>query len=173
MNEGGKRVETDSLIWTVHRPLEVAQPELEAVEGQIANLLEQAREAALRAYAPYSKFRVGTALCAENSEGTVGEFIGNNIENASYGATMCAERVAIFNSVSAGFTQFRWVVLTTLDSIDEPDLAQRSPCGLCRQVMSEFFDEKTWLLIDGGRVEDRNRIDLTTIDLLLPWRFRL
>ncbi len=93
-----------------------------------AQLIEQAKSVLKHAYAPYSHYRVAAALLTEDGE----VFTGVNIENASYGATICAERVAVFKAVSAGQLKFRTLALVT----GQGDLP--TPCGMCRQVLVEF-----------------------------------
>jgi cytidine deaminase len=94
----------------------------------LAELVTEARMVRERAYAPYSRFLVGAALRAENGR----VFVGCNVENASYGATICAERSAILAMVAAGQRSIAAIAVFT----DADTLAM--PCGLCRQVISEF-----------------------------------
>ena len=99
--------------------------------AQQKELLEAAKLAYENAYAPYSNFRVGAAILLENSE----VFSGCNVENASYGLTNCAERTAIFKAVSAlGGKNVR---IRALAVVNDREVAC-SPCGACRQVISEF-----------------------------------
>lgn len=97
----------------------------------LESLADVAREAQRSAYAPYSGFKVGAAL--ETADGTV--VSGCNVENASFGATICAERSAALAAVRAGHTEFRRIVIVT----DGEESA--APCGMCRQVLAEFAPE--------------------------------
>lgn len=104
------------------------------MEEKVRNtLIQAALDARKTAYAPYSRFRVGAALLT--AEGDI--ITGGNIENASYGATNCAERTAIFKAVSEGRRNFRAIAIAGgLEDAIPADYAY--PCGICRQVMSEF-----------------------------------
>jgi len=123
-------------------------------------LLEYARHAATLAYAPYSRFRVGAAVVAG---GRV--FLGCNVENASYGLCMCAERVAAFKAVSEGHTRLSMVAVSCVDADAALGAAGRMPCGACRQVLSELADPETPVLVDG--------VGSLTLAELLPSAFRL
>ncbi|MBR4015232.1 MAG: cytidine deaminase [Anaerotignum sp.] len=99
-------------------------------------LVDMAKKAMGFAYAPYSRFRVGAALLAK--DGRV--FLGCNIENASYGATNCAERTAVFKAVSEGVREFEKIAIVASSG----DYA--APCGICRQVLFEFMPHGTVIL---------------------------
>lgn len=93
-------------------------------------LLERAKYARERAYAPYSRFKVGAALLTK--DGSV--FDGCNVENASYGLCNCAERTAFFSAVAAGYTRDQFAALAVIGDTDGPI----APCGACRQVIIEL-----------------------------------
>ncbi len=123
-------------------------------------LIRQARGAAASAYCPYSHFPVGAAVIGQDDK----LYLGCNIENASYGLTVCAERTAIFNAVSAGNRKIKGVAVTCLKG-NTSDPGSLMPCGACRQVISEFLDVEGKVLVDGA--------GSFTVDELLPLRFRL
>ena len=100
------------------------------MQSEYSSLFDLALEACEHSYAPYSKFRVGAALLCE--DGSV--ITGVNVENRSYGLTICAERNAIAAAITAGKKKFKALVIATPDA-DYPV----SPCGACRQVISEFM----------------------------------
>ncbi len=132
---------------------------------EILHLIEEAYEAQKRAYTPYSHFRVGAALLAEN-----GEIIhGCNIENAAYTPTNCAERTAFFKAVSEGIMQFRAIAIVGNKEGEELDIENfTAPCGVCRQVMAEFCNPKTFRIILANR---RDNYQEYTLEELLPLGF--
>lgn len=115
-------------------------------------LVAAARAAATQAYSPYSKVCVGAALLAE--DGSL--YIGCNVENASYGLTICAERVAIGNAVAAGARRFRALAIAT----NQPRVVM--PCGACRQVLMEFAPDLELHVAGPGK----ERVTTTLADLL-------
>lgn len=126
-------------------------------------LLDAAQAARENSYSPYSKFKVGAAVLTE--DGRI--FTGTNIENASYGLTVCAERNALFAAVGAGQRRMRALALITQKL---PGMAFNSPCGACRQVMSEFMPPNTPILI---AVLDNNKRTVYRKQLreLMPFPF--
>ncbi|MFZ5816870.1 MAG: cytidine deaminase [Bacillota bacterium] len=119
-------------------------------------LIEAARRAREQAYVPYSGFPVGAALLTE--DGTL--ITGCNVENASYGLTNCAERTAIFKAVSEGHRRFAAIAVIA----DTPEAC--SPCGACRQVMSEFGPDARVILTNL-----RGNTVVTTVREILPGAF--
>ncbi|MDP8923389.1 MAG: cytidine deaminase [Chloroflexota bacterium] len=124
------------------------------------DLLLQARAAAERAYAPYSKFRVGAAAVAGGQI-----FLGCNVENASYGLTMCAERVAMFAAAVAGHRRIERLAISCPDAAPALGDDGRVPCGACRQVMAELLTPDAEILVDG--------VGTFALAELLPRAFRL
>jgi cytidine deaminase len=123
-------------------------------------LLLLARAAAQQAYAPYSSFRVGAAVEAGGST-----FVGCNVENASYGLTVCAERVALFAAVAAGHRRIERLAVTCIDAGADLGENGRMPCGACRQVMAELMESDAEILVDG--------VMTFRLVQLLPSAFRL
>ncbi len=127
--------------------------------AEIRKLYDAACQARGKSYSPYSKFAVGAALQA--SDGRI--FVGCNVENGAYPLSICAEQVAITKAVSEGVKEFSRIVVVA------SKLA--SPCGACRQVISEFFkDEDLIIAIDADDFENQLKWTMTE---LLPNRFQL
>jgi cytidine deaminase len=124
-----------------------------------AELVAQARAARRRAYAPYSGFQVGAALLTETGE----VVCAGNVENASYGLAMCAERSAVFAAVAAGHRRFEAIAVAGAGA--DPV----TPCGACRQVLREFPRALGLRVLCAGEAGDR-LLD-TTLDDLLPASF--
>ncbi len=114
-----------------------------------------AAEAAKKAYAPYSKFPVGAALRTTGGK----NFTGTNVENASYGLTICAERSAVFSAVAAGERRFECLAISVPGG--------GSPCGACRQVLREFAPDLRILIGD----EDGRLVREASLATLLPDSF--
>ena len=126
-------------------------------ENSAAELYDMATEASVNAYAPFSGFKVGAALLDENGR----IFTGVNIENSSFGATICAERTAFVKAISEGSRRFTAIAVTA-------ESQEAIPCGICRQFMFEFSPD---ILIITG--ENRRELNIRTLEELLPIGFRL
>lgn len=126
-------------------------------------LIQKAKEAAEKAYVPYSGFKVGAALLTK--EGKL--YLGCNIENASYSPTNCAERTAFFKAVSEGEREFDKIAIVGGKDGNFADYC--TPCGVCRQVMSEFCKEDFTIIL--GKEGDEYKA--LTLDELLPYSFSL
>lgn len=122
-------------------------------------LIERAKEARKLSYSPYSNFAVGAALLCKDGE----VYVGANIENSSYPLCMCAERNALYNAYMHGKKKEDFVAMALCAASDEPC----SPCGACRQVLSEIFPSSAPIYMTNlkGQVEE------TTIKELLPYAF--
>ena len=125
-------------------------------EAPKGSLIESPLEAAHRCDAPYSRFRVGAALLT--ADGTV--FPGVNVENRSYGLGICAERSAIVSAVTAGHSEFTAIAVYSPDA-DYPI----SPCGACRQVMSEFMEPDAEIVF----VDRDGNEETHTVEEILPF----
>lgn len=123
-----------------------------------AQLIKLAQEAAKKAYAPYSDFKVGAALLCKS--GNV--YTGCNVENSSYGASNCAERTAVFKAVSEGERDFVKIAIVS----EKGGLT--FPCGICRQVLSEFMPNGSIVLYS-----DEQGIKEFALNELLPYAFKL
>ena len=121
------------------------------------NLVKIAIDARENAYVPYSKFKVGAAVLTE--DGTI--YTGCNIENASYGATNCAERTAIFKAVSEGHKEIKAIAIVG-------DMSTNTyPCGICRQVIVEFATKDIQIIL----VKNENDYIIKTMEEILPGAF--
>ena len=128
----------------------------------VEKLIDTASEQLKFSYTPYSNFKVGAALLAKNGE----IFTGCNIENASYTPTNCAERTAFFKAVSEGVREFRAICI--VGGKDGKLTEYTAPCGVCRQVMMEFCDPKTFQII---LAVDKERYEIYTLEELMPLGF--
>jgi cytidine deaminase len=129
---------------------------VEIAKQVVANLISLAKQASQRAYCPYSSFRVGAALLTDS--GAV--FSGCNVENASYGLTMCAERSAVFQMVAQGEGRIKMIVMYT------PTPTPSTPCGACREVIKELGPNACIICVCDGPGTSR-----ATISEMLPAPF--
>lgn len=129
------------------------------MNNQIKKLMEQAEKAYKNAYVPYSNIRIGAA--AMGGSGKV--YTGVNVENSSYGATICAERSAVSKAITDGETEIKAIAIT--GNLD----AYAYPCGICRQVLAEFMKTDSIVAVSGLNKE----IKIYTLSELLPDSFLL
>ena len=121
-------------------------------------LYRQAVGAMPMAYAPFSKFKVGAALLSKEGE----FYTGVNVENSSFGATICAERTAFVKAISEGCREFEAIAIVSSEG-------EAWPCGICRQFMKEFCDEE-FKIITG---DDEDSLKVYTMEEILPEGFKL
>lgn len=127
----------------------------EVEKKQYQKLIQAANRVRENAYAPYSDYPVGAAILTTSGK----IFTGANVENAVYPLTMCAERSAVFNAVASGEREFSVIAVATENG--------GTPCGSCRQVLSEFSLDIKVIIVD----ENENIVQVTTVGELLPGAF--
>lgn len=126
---------------------------------EIQKMYEQALQARKNSYSPYSKFKVGAAVLLDNDN----IIVGTNIENSSYGLTSCAERNALFSAISLGYKKENIKALLVVANTDAPC----SPCGACRQVISELMNQDADVIL----TNTKNDIKIFKVKELLPFSF--
>ena len=131
-------------------------------KDSIKKLIQISLDMRAKSYAPYSKFNVGAALLC--SDGLI--YTGANIENSSYGMTMCAERTAVFKAVSEDHKDFAAIAITSGKSGEEK-LELCPPCGACRQVLSEFCKSDILIIL----ARSTSDYEVHTLGELLPLTF--
>lgn len=130
-------------------------------------LFLEAVKARENSYCPYSDFAVGAALLTEDEQ----IFHGCNIENSAFGPTICAERCAIFTAVAQGIRSFTAIAIAGGPASQKSfPLPKAYPCGVCRQVMSEFCDAESFRILVGT---DEEHIESHLLEELLPYSFSL
>ncbi len=135
---------------------------IEKIEDRLPELIEKAIDMRNYSYAPYSNFRVGAALLAKDGK----IFGGCNIENAAYGPSNCAERTAFFKAVSEGVREFTAIAIA--GGPEEGIVDFCAPCGVCRQVMAEFCDKDSFLII---LAKNASEYEVYTLSELFPKSF--
>ncbi|NLK63220.1 MAG: cytidine deaminase [Fusobacteria bacterium] len=126
---------------------------------KIDTLIIKSKDVLKNSYSKYSNFKVGASVLGDNGK----VYVGTNIENSSYGLTICAERVAIFSAVSDGVKLINKLVLTS----EEDNYI--TPCGACRQVLSEFSNKYTEIIL----VNKKGEFIIKTVEELLPLAFKI
>lgn len=162
MSEKNAIVETADGRWEV-----IGDPPSPELVEYFDSAMRAARETRQMAYAPYSQFQVGACALMDGKF-----YTGCNVENASYGATICAERNAIAAGIARGAKTIQLIVITTGAEVAVP-IGNRSPCGICRQVIAEFSNKNTIVLLDSGRREQEFTGEAVAFAEMLPWQFAL
>ncbi len=129
---------------------------MDSASGYISTLLQSAWDVRERAHAPFSKFKVGAAIL--DADGRI--FTGCNVENATYGLAMCAERVAVFKAISEGAAQLKRIAVVAAT------LALTPPCGACRQILWEFCGDAELILANLAGDQE-----VTTVAKIFPRPF--
>lgn len=122
-------------------------------------LIEEAKKARSLSYSPYSKFKVGAAILTKDGH----VFVGANVENSSYSLCMCAERNALYNAMMHGYSKKDFMILALSADTEGPC----SPCGACRQVISELFPKDGVIVMSNLKGDTKE----TNVEELLPFAF--
>lgn len=139
-----------------------------SLKNEYLELLNEALKIRHNAYVPYSNYKVGAALLCKNGK----IYTGCNIENAAFSPTVCAERVAFFSAVKDGEREFVAIAVVA-GGKDEKRLDFASPCGVCRQIMTEFCNDDFEIIL--AKTDEENKVEaykVMTLDEILPGRFK-
>lgn len=126
------------------------------------SLIQAARDVAKTAYAPYSQFRIGAAVLGERAI-----HVGANVENASYGLSLCAERVALSTAVAQGDRKIQAIAIASTDAIDDRGIRKLLPCGVCRQWLIELARDAEIIIVGPDHTET------FTVNQLMPMPFEV
>lgn len=132
---------------------------MKLTHDEIIKYIDKVNKELSKSYTPYSNFPVAALILDENNN----EYMGVNVENASYGLSVCAERNTIFYAVYKGMKKIRYIFVT--GNVSKPI----SPCGACRQVIKEFSDENTVIILANSNNYDYK---ILTMEELLPYGFK-